>query len=144
MEENKSAGKDEVDDKGRATEGNVRALKWKTSKKRMVACREYCEYLKTGKPKEYYPKASPETIKSYQEKYPIEFDTDMIEEAEREGLSAIISVGYNGMLGKIPGFSSRTWEFIVQNMTHWKLRSDFTSKNDKMEAPIIYIPEEKE
>lgn len=118
-------------------------LKWKTPASRRQACLEYCNYLKSGKPKEYYPAADTATIKYYIDTFSEDFNIVDIAEAEREGKSKLLDIGYAGMLGKIPGFRDKTWQFVIQNMTHWKLRTDITSDDEKIESPILYIPEEK-
>ena len=117
-------------------------LKWKTPAARRKACEDYCAHLRAGKPKEYFPAAATETIKYYIEQFPEDFAIENISAAEREGRMKLIDIGYAGMLGKVPGFKEKTWQFIAQNMTHWKLRTDITSDDDKIEAPILYIPEE--
>lgn len=123
------------------TQDNNFAMKWKTEEERRAACKEYCDYLRKGLPKEYYGPAGPETIKTYIKNYPMDFDTEEITRAEREGKQKLIEIGYAGMLGKIPKFQSRTWEFVTQNMTHFKLRQDMTSNDEKIEGVVLYKPE---
>lgn len=123
-----------------APEGNQNATKWKTPEERIKACKEYCKYLEKGKPKEYFPLAGPATINDYIKNFPIEFDSEMIEKSERIGKEKLINIGYAGMTGNIKGFNSRTWEFVVQNMTRWKLRTDVTTDDEKLASPLPYLP----
>lgn len=105
------------------------AMKWKTPEERQKACADYCVYLEKGLPKEYYGPASPETIRAYIEQYPEDFNTEKIYESERIGKQHLIEIGYAAMLGKVKGFVPRTWEFVTQNMTHFKLRNDVTTND---------------
>ena len=89
--------------------------KWKTPEERIAACKRYCEYLRRGFSKCYYPEAREDTIKRYMDVYPNEFVKEKIEDAERAGLGRIESIGFDGMMGKVPGFSASTWIFITKN-----------------------------
>lgn len=132
MEENKSP-----------LAGNNYAMKFKTSEERQALCQRYIKHLKEGRPKEYFPDADPQTIRRYMHDFPEDFDTESVEQAEREGKNTLLAIGYAGMTGKIPGFNSKTWQFIIQNMTHWKLKTDMTSDGEKIEPLVIYKPELK-
>lgn len=124
-----------------APEGNTNAMKYKTPEERRALCEKFCSYLKAGKPKNYFPDCDFDTIQRYMKDFPIDFPTEQIEAAEREGKQKLIEVGYAGMLGKVPGFREKTWQFIVQNMTDWRLRKDVTTDGEKIEQTVIYRPE---
>lgn len=109
---------------GNNSEENKWAQKWKTPEERKAACDEYCKYLSQGRTKEYFPSASPKTIKSYIEKYPEDFLPEKIEDAERAGLAKLEGAGVAGMYGKIPGFNVTAWIFIVKNKLKWTDRHD--------------------
>ena len=126
-----------------APEGNQNRMKWKTPEERIAACEKVCQELENGYPKIYLETADWDTIERYMKDFPIEFPAERIQNAIRNGQKKLLTIGYSGMLGKIPGFVPRTWEFVTQNMTGWKLRSDLTSDDKKIEAPVLYIPGEE-
>src|SRR5690606_29406050 len=96
--------------------GNQFALKFDTPEKRTNLCKSYCKYIRQGYGKEYFPECDYDTFKSYCEKFPEDFPTDVIIKSEREGKHAIQKVLFAGMLGKVPGFREKTAIFIAKNM----------------------------
>jgi len=117
--------------------GNNKRMKWKTPEERLIACDLLCKELEQGLPKEYLDIADWQTVERYMRDFPVEFDTERIEAAIRHGIRKLVNLGYVGMSGKVDGFVPRTWEFITQNMTHWKLRHDNTTNNKDLPAPIL-------
>lgn len=117
--------------------GNTNRMRWKTPEERIKACEELCKELEEGLPKEYLDIADWDTIERYMRDFPVEFPSEKVEAAIRHGIKKIVRLGYGGMSGKVEGFVPRTWEFITQNMTHWKLRHDNTTNNKDLPTPIL-------
>jgi hypothetical protein len=119
---------------------NKFALKYKTPEERQVLCRQYIEYIKTGKSKEYFPPCSIQTFERYVKDFPQDFDTEKIEEAERRGLGRLEEIGFDGMMGKIKGFNPTTWIFVTKNRLGWRDKQDLTSANEGMQITIRREP----
>lgn len=95
-------------------------------------------------------------FKTYVERFPEEFPSDILEDGQAERLKFWERMGMQGAMG-IPvkykdakgveheakgKFDGRTWQFNMQNRFKWKNQTDLTSDGEKLEAPVIYIPEE--
>lgn len=115
---------------GNNNEDNKWAEKWKTPEERIIACEKYCEYLRRGRSKRYYPEADENTIKRYMEKYPEEFRPEKIKDAERAGLAYIENIGFKGMTGAIKGFNATTWIWITKNKMNWRDKVEYVETDD--------------
>jgi len=120
---------------------NQYALKFDTSEKRKELCNKYCEYVRQGFGKEYFPDCDYDTFKIYCEKYPEDFPTDIVTTAEREGKHAVQKVLFAGMLGKIPGFREKTAIFVAKNMLGWSDRQNMTVEARNIDPVVLYLPE---
>lgn len=123
-----------------APNGNTNAMKYPTPEDRQNLCKRFCDYLRTGKPRTYFPECDYDTISRYMKDFSVDFPPEDVEAAAREGQDRLLGIGYMGMTGKIDGFKEKTWQFIIQNMTNWKLRTDVTSDDKKVEPTILYVP----
>jgi hypothetical protein len=106
------------------------AEKWKTPEERILACERYCEYVRRGRSKKYYPEADENTIRRYMEKYPEEFRAEKIRDAERAGFAYIESIGFKGMTGGIKGFNATTWIWITKNKLNWRDKVQMVEADD--------------
>jgi len=52
------------------------------------------------------------------------------------------TLGIQGMAGKIKGWNNGTFALIMANKHKWTNRTDVTSQDEKIEGPVIFIPEE--
>lgn len=118
--------------------GNNFNQKYKTSEERQTLCKVYCEYIKQGYSKSFFPECDYDTFGTYCAKFPEDFPTDIIKQAEREGMHALEKIGFAGSLGQIKGFVPASWIFIVKNKLGWKDRQDITS-DDKEIVPHVTI-----
>lgn len=121
-----------------APRDNQFALKFKTPEERRSLCRRYIEYIQTGRSKEYFPDCAVQTFERYVKDFPEDFDTEKIAMAERLGLGKLEAAGFDGMMGKIPGFNTTAWIFITKNRLGWRDKQDFTSAG-KFEMPQVVI-----
>lgn len=133
-----------------APDGNNNAEKWKTPEERQKLCKAWCDHLEQGYSKDSFPLADEKTIRSYTEKYPVDFPSDALEQAERKNKLFWETIGINGTIG-IPikvnekyydKFNAQSWKFNMQNRLGWKDKTDITTDDEKIQAPVIYIPEE--
>lgn len=115
-----------------------------TPESRKELCRKYCEYLKQGYSKQFFPECGKETMRQYRKAFPEDFDVEEIDKALRIGLNFIERCGMAGMLGKIEKFNSGTWIFIMKNRAGWKDRIDATSDDKVLSGPTVFVPKEKE
>lgn len=127
-----------------APDGNNNRQKWKTAAERIQACKDIVLELEGGMPSEYLRTADWDTIVRYMKDYPVEFPSTVIADAIRVGKASLISTGYAGITGNVKSFNANAWKFAVMNMTNWKLKSDMTSDGQKIEMPVLHIPEEVE
>lgn len=127
-----------------APDGNSNAEKYKTPEERKALCAAWCTHLEQGFSKESFPMCDPQTIREYAKKYPVDFDTDKMEQAERKGRLFWETVGRNGTFGKPIVFNGKeynkfnavSWQFNMMNRypDKWKNRQDVTSNDDKLEV----------
>jgi hypothetical protein len=137
--------------------GNQNALKYKTSEERLALCKKYCEHKRKGRTDASFVSCDMDTFNSYREKYPIDFPSDMINEAVRAGLERWETIGDDGTTGeprllKSPDgkilqtvyrrFNANSYQFMMQNMFGWRIKTDVTSDGQKLDSPILYIPAE--
>lgn len=124
-----------------APEGNHNAEKWGTPELRKQLLNAYCEHVKSGLSQSCFVECDMKTFKNYRAKYPIEFPSDVIEAAEREGAKLWEKIGVNGTVGKLAGFNAMSWKFNMQNRYKWKDRTDQTSDDEKIDnKTIVYMP----
>lgn len=124
---------------------NQNALKFDTEEKRKAFCAAYCSHRKEGYSKEsFHHKGSGiKVFDDYKVKFPLEFPTDMIQEAEIENLRFWEEAGIQGMRGKIKGYNSDSWKFNMSNRFKWKMREDVTTDGKEVVGPIVYMPKEE-
>ena len=125
-----------------APTGNNYKMKWKTAKERKAACADLCQHLREGYDYSYYPPASRNTLDRYKKDFPEDFNTDMIDEAYREGILKLQKIGMAGMTGKIKNFGHQTYQFTMINKS--KYGKNGQKENEKAEKEIavnIMMPE---
>jgi len=63
-----------------------------------------------------------------------------VEKAKRKRLDYWMTIGIVGTTGKLDGFNSKSWQFIMCNLFKgdWKLRHDVTSDDKALQGPILY------
>ena len=98
--------------------------KWPTPKDRKAACQRFCEHVEQGYSMKSWPEAHDDTVRTYMERYPEDFDKEMIETAQRESLLFWEKAGIAGMMGKIPFFSAASWIFNMKNRAGWTDKVD--------------------
>ena len=135
---------------------NANAMRFKTPEERRGLCQSFCEHKRAGFSDSSFPDCDIDTLKSYISKFPDDFPDETIAKARREGRLKWEKIGMEGTQGMpkmlkdkdgngkpIYGrFNSQSYAFLMQNMFNWKLRTDVTSDDRKIEGPILYIPEE--
>lgn len=112
--------------------GNNFNQKYKTSEERQTLCKAYCDYIKQGYSKSFFPECDYDTFEAYCAKFPEDFPTDIIKQAEREGMHALEKIGFESSLGQIKGFVPASWIFIVKKKLGWRDKSDVTSDGEKI------------
>lgn len=95
-------------------------------------------------------------FRTYCERFPEEFPSDMREDAQAERLKFWERMGMQGTMG-IPvkykdstgkeheakgKFDGKSWQFNMQNRFKWRNQTDVTSDGEKLEAPMVFIPDE--
>ena len=98
--------------------------KWPTPEDRKAACKSFCDHIRKGYSIESWPEAHDDTVRTYMEKYPEDFDKEMIETAQRESLLFWEKAGIDGMMGKIPFFNAASWIFNMKNRAGWTDKVD--------------------
>jgi len=98
--------------------------KWPTPEKRKAACKSFCKHIAQGYSIDSWPEASDDTIRTYIDRYPEDFDPEMISKAKRECLLFWEKQGILGMQGKIPFFSAGSWIFNMKNRAGWRDKVD--------------------
>lgn len=124
-----------------APAGNDYKLKYKTPEKRKALCERYCAYLKKGGYPSYFSECSDKTIDAYREKYPEDFPTEMLEEAEREYKRFYFDLLTEGATGKIHGYNAPSAIFLAKNINKFRDNHDITSggKEIKSAPPQIIV-----
>ena len=114
--------------------GNTNALKFDTPEKRQALCIAYCDHKRKGYSDNSFKPCNIKTLKDYREKYPVDFPSDMIEEAEREYNFFWENIGLDGTQGKIKNYNSDSWKFNMMNRfrKEWKNREDITTDDEKI------------
>lgn len=104
--------------------GNTNRMKFKTHEQRRDLSEKYATHIRNGYSDESFLECDPQTLKRYMEEFPSDFDTDMIERAQRERMFFWEKAGVEGTLGKLPGFNAKCWIFNMQNRfpKHWNLK----------------------
>lgn len=135
-----------------APEGNQNALKFDTSEKRQAFLQAYIAHREAGYSKESftYQGSGIKTFDNYRENFPVDFPTEAIEEAEAKNRLFWETIGINGTVGipveingkKYDKFNAISWKFNMQNRHGWKEKTDMTSDDEKIQAPVLYIPKE--
>lgn len=141
-----------------APEGNNYAEKFKTPEERKEFLDAYIAHIKEGFSDDSFSfKGSGiKVFKSYTERYPLEFPTEILDQAQAERMKFWERLGRDGVMG-IPAtykdkdgntheakgkFNDKAWIFNMQNRFKWKVQTDVTSDGEKLEGPTIFIPAE--
>lgn len=98
--------------------------KWPTPKERKAACKSFCEHISQGYSIDSWPDADDDTVRTYIDRFPEDFDPEMIAKAKRECLMFWEKAGMDGMNGKIPFFSAASWIFNMKNRAGWRDKVD--------------------
>lgn len=116
-----------------AHKGNAYAKKFKTPAQRKKMCKAWCAHISKGFSKESFPLCDPQTFKKYAQKYPKEFDTIKIQEAERQNRIFWENQGVEGLWGG-KKFNPTVWIFNMKNRFRddWRDSQDLTSKGEKI------------
>lgn len=125
---------------------NQFALKFKTSEERKDLCKKYCEHIEKGYSDESFPECDIDTLKKYMAEYPDDFQVfgADVDRSKRIRRMFWEKIGILGTVGKLKGFSAKSWEFNMANRFGWRMRNDVTTENQKFETPIIYLPVERD
>lgn len=54
------------------------------------------------------------------------------------------SLGIQGMAGKLKGFNASVYALTMANKHKWRQQHDVTSDGEKLELPVLYIPNEED
>lgn len=142
-----------------APEGNTNGEKFRTLEERAAFLEAYCNHVRKGFSDESFNfrGSGVKTFKNYVERYPVEFPTDLIEEAQAARMMFWEQIGMSGTMG-LPitvkdkngneiqskgKFNDRSWIFNMQNRFKWRIQTDVTTDGEKLETPVIYIPQEE-
>lgn len=123
-----------------APEGNDFKVKFKTPEERQALCQAWCEHLSEGLSKESFAACDPQTFRKYVDKYPEDFDTDKIAEAERMGRSFWEQTGIDGLWNETTyndqgkpqasrSLNAAVWCFNMKNRYGWRDKHDVVSDN---------------
>lgn len=74
---------------------------------------------------------TPQTLRRYLEEFPVDFDTNAIDQAQRKRQLFWEKAGRDGTMGKIKGFNARSWQFNMGNRFCWKEKREETVKVTK-------------
>jgi len=122
-----------------APEGNINNKKWKTAKERKAACDAVCKHLSAGYSQSTFPDADWKTVEYYMKEYPIDFPSDRVTQAKREGGFLWEKIGMTGTIGKIKNFNASSWKFNMANRLGWKDKHDHTTNDKDIIMPILEI-----
>ncbi len=126
-----------------APKGNDYNLKYKTAEERQWLCDEWCEHLSKGLSKESFQHCDPQTFRKYLAKYPKDFDTNKISEAERLGSTFSEQTGIDGLWNQTDyseetgkpisqrSLNSAVWCFNMKNRYGWRDKQELTGDPDK-------------
>lgn len=98
--------------------------KWPTPEARKAACQSFCEHIAQGYSIDSWPDASDDTVRTYIDRYPEDFDPEMIYTAKRECLLFWEKMGIDGTRGNIPFFNPGSWIFNMKNRAGWRDKVD--------------------
>ena len=98
--------------------------KWPTPEERQAACARFCEHIEQGYSIDSWPDADADTVKIYIEKFPEDFDSELIETAKRECLKFWEGIGIRGTNGEISFFNAGSWIFNMKNRAGWTDKVD--------------------
>ena len=104
--------------------GNKLREKYKTPELRQQLFKKLLDHLRKGFPMKSFAPCDEDTVRLYIREYPREFQASMIQEAKREGMQWWMNAGRSGTVGKIKGFNSRSYQFIVSNMYGFSLKKE--------------------
>lgn len=117
--------------------GNDFNVKFKTPEERQKLGEDWCEHLRNGYSKESFPPCDPQTFKRYLKEFPEDFDTDMIEKAERKSRMYWEGIGHDGTIGQIERFNASSWKFNMVNRFGWHEKNDVTTNGKELPQPIF-------
>jgi hypothetical protein len=75
-------------------------------------------------------------------KHPEDFDTQKIEQAERQCIRFWEEMGKDGAAGKIKNFNPAAWIFNVKNRLRWKDKQEIEHSGE-IKGVTVYLPKEK-
>lgn len=114
--------------------GNHNAMKYQSVSARRQLLEKYLKHIEAGFSDHSFPECDMDTLKSYIEKFPSDFPTDRIDRSRRLRMFKWEKIGLDGVLGKIPRFSGKGWEFNMRNRfsDHWsdQSKSDHSTLED--------------
>jgi len=79
------------------------------------------------------------TLYYWAENYP-EF-SDAIKEAKKAQADALFELGFEGMRGKIQGFNSTVWVFMMKNVADWRDKKESNVKVTGLSEALDQLPE---
>jgi hypothetical protein len=113
-----------------APEGNTNGMKFKTPEDRKAHQEAYIAHVESGLSDECFPECDPQTLRKYVAEFPIDFDTEMIGQAQRNRRLFWEKAGTDGTMGKIEGFNASSWKFNMANRFGWAEK-----REDKVTLP---------
>lgn len=129
--------------------GNQNALKFDTPEARQAFCKAFCEHIRKGFSDESFTfqGSGIRVFKDYKTRFPVDFPTDMIEEAECARLQFWENIGLHGTIGapiKVNGkeyskFNSDSWKFNMQNRFKWRINQDVTTDGKEIKVPPMIL-----
>jgi hypothetical protein len=117
-----------------APKGNTNAMKFKTSEERQALCQLYCEHMAKGLSKDCFLPCDMDTFERYQKDFPIDFPTEKVSQAEREGrlhweeMGDVMAVAGQG--------NATVWIFNMKNRFKWTDRHDITSEDKQLKGLV--------
>ncbi len=116
-----------------APKGNTYNRKFKTPAQRKKLCTAWCEHISQGYSKESFSLCDPQTFRWYKEKFPKDFDTKKIAQAESDNRMFWEKAGIDGLWGG-KKFNPTVWIFNIKNRfpQEWRDSHDVTSGGEKI------------
>lgn len=114
-----------------APEDNNYAMKFKTPEERQALRDAYIQHIQSGLSDECFPECDMDTFHRYEQDFPEDFPTDMLNAARRRRQLFWEKAGVDGTMGQIKGFNAKSWQFNMGNRFGWKEKREDTVKIPK-------------
>jgi hypothetical protein len=115
--------------KGKKVSYQTRIQCLRDSKEEREKCfRQLCEHIAKGFSLDCFTELSVTKIKEFIQLYPVEFDSESLEDAIRQGKKTWEGIGYRQALGTCLG-NSRSWYYNMSNRYGWRDKVDIEAEH---------------